>query len=242
MKKFYFIYLSIHITQISVAVAQNFQLHYDFGTERQMFTSTIEQFKSNDNGSTFFFVDINYGSKASGIQKEISQVYFEIVKGLKFWDSSFELHAEYNGGIGQFKKNDGNREGFTINNAWLLGGHYTFNSELNNNTFTLQGMYKYIQDKHSMSFQITMIWNLQLVKDLLYFQGFADFWREDHEFIRSSDRIPSITHFVFLSEPQLWVQISKSLLVGGEVEVSNNFGGAKGFGINPTLALKWIVK
>ena len=40
------------------AVAQNIQLHYDFG--RNMATTTVEMFKHDGGGSTYFFVDMDY--------------------------------------------------------------------------------------------------------------------------------------------------------------------------------------
>lgn len=242
MNKIYLICLSIQIAQTTISFAQNIQLHYDFGSDRRMLTSTLEYFNLNDKGSIFYFVDINYGGKINKVQSDISQVYFEIVKGLKFWKPSFEIHTEYNGGIGQFMNNDQTRAAFTINNAWLLGGHYTFSNSSTNNTLTLQGMYKYIQHKHNASFQITMIWNLELVNDLIFFQGFADYWREDQEFIQLEQGNSSNTGYVFLTEPQIWFHIYKGLLLGGEVEIGNNFGGTKGLQVNPTFAFKWEIK
>ena len=241
MKKFYFLFWALQILFCSESVAQNFVLHYDFGEERQMITSTIELFKADEYGSTFFFVDIDYGSKTSGLRSEISLAYFEIIRGLKFWDAPLEIHAEYNGGIGQFKNSNQIREAFTINNAWLLGGHYTFHDEGFDNTFTIQAMYKYIQNKHNVSFQFTLVWNFQLVKSKIYFQGFADFWREDHVFFQFTNESPQTTQYVFLTEPQLWFQLFNNLSIGGEVEIGNNFSGRKGLKVNPTLAFKWVI-
>ncbi|HYX09999.1 MAG TPA: DUF5020 family protein, partial [Bacteroidales bacterium] len=39
-----------------VAGAQNIQLHYDFGKDRKYLTSTVEMFKPDQWGSTFFFI------------------------------------------------------------------------------------------------------------------------------------------------------------------------------------------
>lgn len=51
--------------------AQNVQLHYDFGGAlydkdlhgRPVLTSTVEMFKADKWGSTYFFVDMDYTSK-----------------------------------------------------------------------------------------------------------------------------------------------------------------------------------
>ena len=56
------------------ANAQNVQLHYDMG--RGCTTSTVEMFKADDGGSTFFFVDMDYNPKVSG-------AYWEIARELK---------------------------------------------------------------------------------------------------------------------------------------------------------------
>ena len=44
--------------------AQNVQLHYDMG--RNCATSTVEMFRADGAGSTFFFVDLDYNPKVSG--------------------------------------------------------------------------------------------------------------------------------------------------------------------------------
>ena len=40
------------------ATAQNIQLHYDLGKDRQMFTTTVEMFKPDKLGNTFFFIEL----------------------------------------------------------------------------------------------------------------------------------------------------------------------------------------
>ena len=57
--------------------AQNVQLHYDFGGAlydkdlhgRPVLTSTVEMFKADKWGSTYFFVDMDYTSKGVEISK-----------------------------------------------------------------------------------------------------------------------------------------------------------------------------
>lgn len=45
------------------AAAQNVQLHYDLG--RGSATTTVEMFRADNAGSTFFFVDLDYNPKVS---------------------------------------------------------------------------------------------------------------------------------------------------------------------------------
>lgn len=218
-------------TMCSLASSQNVQLHYDFGDDRQMLTSTVEMFKADNWGSSFFFIDFDYGSKASDVDG-ISLAYWEISRDLKLWEAPISIHAEFDGGFGQFKSTPTNGA-YTINNAYLFGPAFGWNNESFTRGFTIQALYKYITDKHDASFQITGVWYMHFLEGKITFSGFADFWKEDNVFGTKE------TSYVFLSEPQLWYNPSKNFSIGGEVEISSNFGGNEGFMINPTLGLKW---
>jgi Domain of unknown function (DUF5020) len=216
--------------------AQNVQLHYDMGKTRKYLTSTVESFKTDKYGSTFYFIDIDYGKAGDKGVEGPQLAYFEIARGIKFWNSPFELHVEYNGGFGQFKASPFNGA-YTINDAWLFGGNYTWNTKDYSKIFTLQGMYKNIRGKNDMSFQLTGVWNLQFFKNKVTLSGFADFWREDN--IVGPSGNTKATDFVFLTEPQFWFNVTKQFSLGSEVEMSSNFAGHKGFMCNPTVAVKW---
>ena len=213
--------------------AQNVQLHYDLGKDRKYLTSTVEMFKTDNWGSTYYFVDMDYG--AGGAQG-VGMGYWEISRGLKFWKSPFELHVEYNGGFGQFKATPYNGA-YQINDAWLFGGNYTWNTADFSKIFTLQAMYKTIRGKNNMSFQITGVWTIQLFKKKVTFDGFADFWREDN--IVGVGTNTKATNFVFLTEPQFWYNCTDHFSVGSEIEISSNFKGHNGVMVNPTIAGKW---
>ena len=216
--------------------AQNVQLHYDMGETRKFLTSTVESFKTDKYGSTFYFIDIDYGKGGEKGVAGPQLAYFEIARGLKFWNSPFELHVEYNGGFGQYEATPSNGA-YTINDAWLFGGNYTWNTKDWSKVFTLQMMYKNIRGKNDMSFQITEVWNLQFFKNKVTLDGFADFWREDNKV--GYGPIKKETNFVFLTEPQFWYNVNKQFSIGSEIEMSANFAGHKGFMINPTIAAKW---
>jgi len=220
-------------TAASALKAQNVQLHYDLGKDRKYLTSTVEMFKTDNWGSTYYFVDMDYG--AGGAQG-VGMGYWEISRGLKFWKSPFELHVEYNGGFGQFKATPYNGA-YQINDAWLFGGNYTWNTADFSKIFTLQAMYKTIRSKNNMSFQITGVWTIQLFKKKVTFDGFADFWREDN--IVGVGANTKATNFVFLTEPQFWYNCTDHFSVGSEIEISSNFKGHNGVMVNPTIAGKW---
>ena len=62
-----------------------------------MFTTTIEKFQLDKYGSTFFFIDLNYGS---GKQQEfkVKDCYWEIARSFKIGNLPFEPRVEYNSG------------------------------------------------------------------------------------------------------------------------------------------------
>ncbi len=208
--------------------AQNIQLHRDFGEDRDYFTTTVEMFKPDKLGNTFFFIDMNYND---GDVNGVSLAYWEIARVIKLESLPIGFHAEYDGGFGQWKQ-DTLGGAFQINDAWLAGVDYSWNNEDFSKGFSLKAMYKYIDDKHDASFQLTAVWYMHFFNRKLSFTGFADFWQEDMMF--GSDE----TDFIFLTEPQLWYNPMEHFSVGGEVEISNNFVD-KGFKVMPTLAVKW---
>ena len=87
------------------------------------------------------------------------------------------------------------------------------------------------------NFQITGVWGIEFAKGWCSFSGFFDFWKEA--------RIWQGTEYIFISEPQFWVNLNKikgwekiGLSVGGELELSANFVD-KGFHALPALGAKW---
>ena len=228
-----FFILAGFVLTCSIAKAQNVQIHYDFGkdlynnefTNRPKLTSTVEMFKPDKWGSTFFFIDMDY--KSTGIEAG----YWEIARELRFWEGPLSIHVEYNGG---------NTNHLSFNNAYLGGVTYTYNDISFSKGFSFSVLYKYIQKHPSPhSFQLTGAWHWNFGRNgICTFSGFADFWREKQE---------GIGNFVFLAEPQIWVNLNKikgvdekfNLSIGSEVELRNNFAYINGFFAIPTLAIKW---
>ncbi|MBR5199145.1 MAG: DUF5020 family protein [Bacteroidales bacterium] len=213
------------------AQAQNVQVLYD--TDRGCVTSTVEMFRPDAYGSTYFFVDIDASPKVSG-------AYWEISRELNFWQDTelswLSAHLEYNGGL--------NTAAGSFNNCWLAGATYSGHSKDFSKTWSLSAMYKVIPgtigltgNKEAHSFQITGVWGIDFAKGWCTFSGFFDFWREP--------RIWQNTNFIFISEPQFWVNLNKidgweniGLSVGGELELSANFV-SKGFHALPAIGAKW---
>ncbi len=219
--------------------AQNIQLLYDFGRHtykglenRPYLTTTFEMFRGDSWGSTYFFVDLDYGRKMVGAYTEISREFC-------FWQNTkmswFSLHLEYNGGL---------VTGGSFNNAWLAGLTYSGHSKDFTKTWSLTASYKAIPgvvdadgncDMHN--FQITGVWNLLFAKGWCSFDGFIDVWRQYNPAFKTS--------YVWVAEPQFWVNFNKirgwekvNLSLGSELRVSYNFVD-KGFFAIPTAAAKW---
>ena len=211
--------------------AQNIQLHYDLGKDRKFFTTTVEMFKPDKYGSTFFFIDMDYSSDARNVNNGISLAYWEIARAFK-WNENQKImpRVEYNGGV--FKL-DGDLPWVAIENCWLAGVEHTWASADFSKILTLQANYKYIQDKEDASFQITAVWTVNFLKKMS-FLGFADFWKEGMDWNGDGK---ANTDFRFLTEPQIWYNFNQHFAVGSEVEIGSNFVGDK-VNVCPTIAVK----
>lgn len=229
MKKRFLMVALATMAVLGAKAQTNLQMFYDFG--RQYVTTTFEMFKGDKWGDTFFFIDHYYTTsdqRTAGQGSAINGSYFEIERGLNFWQDSelkdFSLHVEY----------DGATWGSGVAS---VGAKYFFHNSNFNNTLSLYAMYDYHigYGDADIPVKFTAVWGLQ---DLfgakgLRFSGFADYWGNNSEFGR----------FSFLSEPQLWYNMAcigvENLNLGGEVELSYNFAGYEGFHCNPCLGIKW---
>ena len=225
------LFVAIVASIASKVEAQNLQVFYD--TERGCVTSTLEMFRPDAFGSTFYFVDMDYAPRAIG-------AYTEIAREFCFWQDTewnwLSVHAEFNGGF--------NTAAGSFNNSWLFGLTYSGHSDDFSKTWSLTASYKAIPgtvglnlQKQPHNFQLTGVWGVNFFDGWCSFSGFADFWREA--------RIWQGTDFIFISEPQLWVNLNNiegweniNLSLGGELEISNNFV-EKGFRAIPALGAKW---
>ncbi|MBR6036810.1 MAG: DUF5020 family protein [Bacteroidaceae bacterium] len=223
------------------ANAQNIQFHYDFGRHiysneeagRQKITVTIEQFKADQWGSWFYFVDIDINRRFT------ESAYTEISREFNLGKQSpFAAHIEYDGGLNRSR---------SFQHAALIGPAWNGHSADFSKTYSVQLMYKqyfksYADTRSYASFQLTGVWGITFANKACTFSGFADLWR--------GEKANRHGQLVFLTEPQFWYNLNTlngmenvNLSVGTEVEISNNFifntYNNKNFFVNPTLALKW---
>ena len=216
----------------------NVQLHYDFGdafygdklSNRPHLTATVENFKADKWGSTYFFVDLDFGGNT------MKSAYAEISREFKLGTSPFAAHVEYNGGLSG---------GGSYNDAYLAGAAWNWANQDFSKTFSFQVLYKYLArqvvgSKHS--WQLTTVWGIHFAKGLCTFSGYADVWHDNS--VKGN--------LVLSSEPQFWFNLNALesvpddflLSLGTEVELTKSLvwptdGLNDRFYAIPTLAAKW---
>lgn len=237
MKKFIFTAAIAVFASTQLASAQtNLQTFYDLG--RGYATTTFEMFKGDNWGNTFFFIDHYYPTSANRegqARSAINGSYFEIERAINLWSDSalkdLSLHLEY----------DGSTWG---NGVFCAGVNYFLHSGDFKNTLNLYVMYERMNGYGTADTPLkgTVVWGMQDLFGLtgLRFSGFLDIWGNN-----SVWGINDVTHFSVLTEPQLWYNIGSlfgvdNLNIGGEVELSYNFAGNKGFMCNPCIGTKWV--
>jgi len=230
--KFFLLNIVLFTNSISLYAQTNLQTHYNLGHNRKYITSVVEMFKTDDWGSTYFFVDYEYDA---GDNSQPSYSYFEISRALKFWNGPVSAHIEYNGGVG-----NADNYGFSISNAYLAGANYDIHNADFSKTFSIELMYKYIEgDSDEIngvkttgqnSFQVTAVWNMDFLNGKFSLNGYADTWIEDNIYADNA--------IVFITEPQIWFNFNKHLSAGSDIVISSRLC-SDDLEVNPTLALKW---
>ena len=145
--------------------AQDLQVMYDFGGERQYITTTFEMYKADKWGGTFFFVDFYHNGKNHPNNNGMMGAYMEIERALNFWQNSklkdLSAHVEYAGGLGVYNVGD-DIFGYNISNAWMFGAEYFFHSKDYRNTLTVAALYKtIIGGKQAVPLQFSLAWGMQ---------------------------------------------------------------------------------
>ena len=253
--------LALGLGQVMTAQT-NLQIFYDFGRDRNHVTTTLEGFYGDNWGNTFFFVDHDFNGKSfEGKRIAPGATYMEIARCLNFWQNTklggLSFQVEYNGGLAFSQYSV--PEGYPINHAFLTGLDYFLHSADFRNTFNFKVLYKYIVGgKSKVPMQFTFVWGMQDLFGLkgLRFSGFADFWWEEHSLYsgpkwdKDAGTYQALgavetSQIVFISEPQLWYNVGQwfgcpNLNIGGEVELSWDFGTVKGFHARPCAGMKWV--
>ena len=171
--------LTMAVAALTVG-AQNIQLHYDFGRNiypdeeagRQKVTVTLEQFKADNWGSWYYFVDLDPSRKFfKSAYTEISRE-FNLGKG-----SPFAAHIEYDGGLSEAAG--------SFQQAALVGAAYNGHNADFSKTWSVQLLYKrffksYDSTRAYNSVQLTGVWGINFAGGKGTFSGFIDFWRGEN--------------------------------------------------------------
>lgn len=228
------------------ATAQNVQVHYDLGktlyddlSNRPALTTTVEMFKPDRWGSTFLFIDLDYGHDG------IAGTYWEVAREFSVSkNKQWAAHVEYNGGMSSDKNTYLSTR---FQHAVLGGPAWNWASADFKRTFSVQLLYKYYfkgqreWNRPYNSVQLTEVWGLQFAGGLCTFSGYCDLWYDKNV----------NGNWILQSEPQFWFNLNTlrgwqdvHLSLGTEVEISNNFvfndkGQNNKFYAIPTIAAKW---
>ena len=238
-KKLFIAAVAVCAFAIGAKAQTNLQTFYDFGRNRDHFTTTLEGFYNDNWGNTFFFIDYDYNAKNSkGVNQAPSGSYMEIARCLNFWQDSalapLSLQVEYNGLVG-------------VNQNFLFGLDWFVHNADFSNTFNFKLLYKTFSAGASSNvpLQFTFVWGMQDIFGVtgLRFSGFADIWGEN--VINFMEDFSKSGKTVFISEPQLWYNIGQHMgipnfHIGTEVELSYDFAGYAGFYARPCIGTKWV--
>ena len=227
------------IASLPILAQLNVQLHYDFGdafygkelSNRPHLTATVENFKADKWGSTYFFVDMDFGGNTT------KSAYAEISREIRLWKAPIAFHVEYNGGLAGATG--------SYHDAYLTGAAWNWATKDFSRTFSLQLLYKYLANQPSSnkhSWQVTTVWGIHFAKGLCSFSGYADLWHDNS--VKGN--------LVLSSEPQFWFNLYAldsvgddfKLSLGAEVELTKSLvwpadGLNDRFYAIPTLAAKW---
>jgi hypothetical protein len=215
--------------------AQNLQLHYDFGKDRKFLTATLEMFRPDTLGSTFWFVDFDHNFDFGSEIRSMSAAYWEIsrefyipgikkVKGLE----QLAFHVEYNDGFGV----NTDTTAYSFNSVFLTG--FSYPVHIGNTVFGTMLLCRLPRGMDDPDFQFTTTWFQPLWKNRLLLTGFIDIWSQDKMDDRDKKEI------VFQGEPQIWFMITPKIALGGEFEIDKNFPyGPRQWELFPTLGFRW---
>jgi len=196
---------------------QNLQLHYDFGENRHYCTSTIEMYKPDQYGATFFFVDMDYDYPETN---SMSLSYFEIARYVSLPQiEALSVTLQYNDGI---------TASGSLGNVWL--GGFSYPIQLGSFILNTDLLYRHDPISTAPDAQLTLVWFETLLHETFSFCGYLDIW---------TTGALNAKKIIIMSEPQLWYQVTPHLFLGGELEISWNFCSVSEWSYMPTLGLKW---
>jgi hypothetical protein len=165
-----------------MAGAQNLQMQYDFGKDRKFCTATLEMFKPDTLGSTYWFVDFDFN--LPGSPRSMSAAYWEIsrdfyIPGLRKKNAFDELtfHLEYNDGFTAYTDTGDYLAAASYNSVFLVG--FSHPLKIGSFVLTTQWLCRMPRGMDVPDFQFTVVWFQPVFKGKMLLTGFADLWSQD---------------------------------------------------------------
>jgi hypothetical protein len=160
--------------------------------------------------------------------------YWEIARyfTLPVLDNKLSATIQFNDGLLIGPAGEG-YWGAPLNSVWLAGVSYFIPAGKGNMSVDL--LYRQMDVSDSPDAQATLVWFYPFLNGKLHFTGFLDYWMQDMPGENGIEK-----KGVLLTEPQLWYVLNNHIAIGGEVEISQNFGGyMDDIKVFPTLGAKW---
>lgn len=212
-------------------LGQNLQLHYETDKDRQFPIAMIEDYRFDDWGATYWFVNMNFQDPDGIGSKSISSMYGEIARyqNLSFFES-LSLTLQYNDGVYYGGSDDPFASG-QVGAMWLGGVSYPL--PLAKGALQVDLLAKFSQQFKEQDLQITLAWFYPFGEGRLQFAGYWDAWTEVE-----ADGNKAV---VILSEPQFWYNVWENLDLGLGAEIDYNFPVfiPREWTLYPNLSLRW---
>ena len=236
--------LLILLCLIVPLLGQNLQIHYEFRDDKQYVTSTLEQFKGDKLGLTYWFISASYtdlngennilNGNATSIYGEFYR-FFNIPKtgGLMAGIQYADGFMIYNSIVPGLIDDQEYTFGTSFHRYWMAG--LAYNVPIGK-MHVLTSIWAKWKQGYQFDWQFTLAWGHNFANDKLTFNGFFDLWGE-----KALNSPTTPYKLVLLTEPQLYYNFNPHLAVGVKTQISVNFeyGHDGELRFAPTVAARW---
>lgn len=212
-----------------------------------LFTTTFEGNGWDNLGSTYYFIDLEFGNVNNKGDNRLAGNYFELCREWCFWSKSkakdLTIHTEVDAGVGYGGDSFGTTQmGWDFTSAFLLGLSYSW---FGDDYFTqIQALSRYeLKDRYGSGgegWQLTFVWSYTPV-DWFEFSGYMDLNQNP---LGKGLNDAKTVHLAL--EPYIWFKINSSWAFGSRVRFTYNcYQGTEGFDQKvycaPTVAARWTI-
>lgn len=217
----------------TVLGAQNLQVHYN-----RYPILYFEYWKARDSGNAF----IKYGgfllkteADLNGSGQNMGKFFCQVTQSIRGWKPKIFLQLGYSGGAGITEPK---QYSYYITNTFQAGAEIPFVWQ--GAIFSSVLDYKYVAYSRPSSDPIyTLYWWKGLFHYKLELAGDFSTWTENRNHGDAATGGESGKRFFFFAEPQIWVNLTKSLAVGSKVNLYFHVNTTSDvFQVYPTIAIK----